>query len=223
MVSRRSIDLSAGEFSYLEGGAGPPLLFLHALGRRASDWLQIIGALEEEWRCIALDQRGHGDSVRPGEYRFHLLESDFREFVDTLGLQRFPLVAHSMGGVVGLLFAENTPERLQALVLEDTSVPMDHHEYPTIPAQPPEPVDYDWSVRRQLFAELNSPDPAWWTALPELTTPTLLIAGTRDDRDINETAEQLPDVRIVTIDVGHWIHETAPDRFLEAVNGFLHS
>lgn len=100
---------------------------------------------------------------------------------------------------------------------------MDRHEYATIPAQPPEPVDYDWSARRQLFVELNSPDLAWWTALSELTTPTLLIAGTRDDRDVNETAEQLPDVRIVTIDVGHWIHETEPDRFLQAVNGFLHS
>lgn len=223
MVSRRSVVLSAGEFSYLEAGDGPPLLFLHALGRSASDWLQIIGDLEDDWRCIALDQRGHGDSVHPGEYRFHLLESDFREFVDELGLERFSLVAHSAGGVVGLLFAESTPERLRSLVLEDTSAPIDRHEYPTVPPEPPEPVGYDWEARRQLFEELLSPDPVWWTALREVTTPTLLIAGTRDDPDINETADQLPDARIVTIDVGHWIHETEPDRFLDAVHGFLRS
>lgn len=221
MASRRSLHLSAGEFSYLEAGDGPPLLFLHALGRSASDWLQIIEALEEDWRCVALDQRGHGDSVHTGEYRYGLLEKDFREFVDALGLNRFDLVAHSMGGVVGLLFAERTPDRLKSLILEDTTAPMDRHEYPTVPGEPDQPVDYDWEARRQLFEELNSPDPTWWNALPQVTTRTLLIAGSRADRDLEETTEQMPEVRLVTIEAGHWIHETEPERFLDVVTGFL--
>lgn len=221
MVSRRSVQLSAGEFSYLEAGEGPPLVFLHALARSASDWLHIIEALEDDWRCIAVDQRGHGKSVHTDQYQFGLLETDFREFADTLGLDRFSLVAHSMGAVVGLLFAERTPERLSSLVLEDTTVPMDRHGYPTVPAEPPDPVDYDWEARVQLFEQLNSPDPTWWTALAQVTTRTLLIAGTQGDRDLEKTAQQLPDAQMVTIEVGHWIHETAPDRFLEVVRGFL--
>lgn len=200
MVSRRSVHLSAGEFSYLEAGEGPPLVFLHALARSASDWLHIIEALEHDWRCIALDQRGHGDSVHTDQYGFERLEGDFREFADTLGLDRFSLIAHSMGGVVALLFAERTPERLSALVLEDTTVPMQRHEYPAVPAEPPDPVDYDWQARVQLFKELNSPDPTWWTALSQVTTPTLLIAGSHADRDLEETAQQLPDVHMETID-----------------------
>ena len=221
MVSRRSVQLSAGEFSYLEAGDGPPLVFLHALARSASDWLRVIEALEDDWRCLALDQRGHGKSVHAGQYQFGLLETDFREFVDTLGLDRFSVIAHSMGGVVALLFAERTPERLSSLVLEDTTVPMDRHEYPAVPAKPPDPVGYDWEARIQLFEELNSPDPTWWTALSQVSTRTLLIAGTQGDRDLEETAQQLPDVHMVTIGVGHWIHETTPDRFLEVVKGFL--
>jgi pimeloyl-ACP methyl ester carboxylesterase len=220
MVSRRSVQLSAGEFSYLEAGEGPELVFLHALGRSASDWLRIIEALEDDWRCIALDQRGHGKSIHTDQYQFGLLENDCREFVDTLGLDRFSLIAHSMGAVVALLFAERTPERLSSLVLEDTTV-MQRQEYPAVPDEPPDPVDYDWEARVQLFEELNSPDPTWWTALAQVTTRTLLIAGTHADRDLDETAEQLPDVHMVTIEVGHWIHETAPDRFLEVVRGFL--
>ena len=220
-TSRVSIHLSAGEFSYLEAGEGPPLMFLHALGRSASDWLPVFDALRTDWRCIALDQRGHGRSVRTDEYRFRLLERDFREFVDILQLPAFSLIAHSMGGVVGILFAEKTPGRVESLVLEDTTAPMERHEYPPVPAEPPEPVDYDWRVRRQIFEELNSPDPTWWDSLPHITTRTLLIAGTPGDRDLEETAEQLPDVRVVTIEAGHWIHESEPKRFLEVVQGFL--
>ncbi|HSM44587.1 MAG TPA: alpha/beta fold hydrolase, partial [Acidimicrobiia bacterium] len=100
MVSRRSVQLSAGEFSYLEAGEGPPLVFLHALARSASDWLHIIEALEDDWRCIAVDQRGHGKRVHAGHYGFVQLENVFREFVDKLGLDRFSVIAHSMGGVV---------------------------------------------------------------------------------------------------------------------------
>lgn len=221
MASQRSVDLTAGEFSYLETGDGPPLVFLHALGRSASDWLHVIEGLQADWRCIALDQRGHGRSVHTNEYRFELLERDFREFVDALHLASFSLIAHSMGGVVALLFAERTPDQVESLVLEDTTAPMKRHEYPTVPAEPPEPVDYDWTVRRQIFEELNSPDPTWWDSLPQVTTRTLLIAGTQGDRDLEETAEQLPDVETVTIETGHWIHESEPKRFLEVVQGFL--
>jgi pimeloyl-ACP methyl ester carboxylesterase len=221
VVSRRSVDLTAGEFSYIEAGEGPPLVFLHALGRSGSDWLRIIEALQVDWRCIALDQRGHGRSVRTDQYSFELLERDFREFVDAMHLPTFSLVAHSMGGVVGMLFAERTPERIHSLVLEDTTAPMARHEYPTVQDEPPEPVDYDWNARRQIFEDLNSPDPAWWDSLPQISARTLLIAGTGGDRDLEETAGQLSDVEMVNIETGHWIHETEPRRFLEALEGFL--
>lgn len=99
---------------------------------------------------------------------------------------------------------------------------MERHKYPTVLAEPPEPVDYDWNARRQIFEELNSPDPAWWDSLPQVTTRTLLIAGRLGDRDLEETAEQLQNARMVTIEAGHWIHESEPKRFLEVVKGFLH-
>lgn len=221
LVGRGSVDLSAGRFSYLDAGEGPPLVFLHALGRSASDWLQVVDVLKRDWRCFAFDQRGHGDSVHTDRYRFELLENDFREFVDSLGLNQFTLIAHSMGGVVALLFAEKTPDRLSSLVLEDTTAPMDHHEYPTVPPEPPEPVDYDWEARRQLFEELSSPDPSWWTALPQVTTRTLLISSTQEARDVEETAERIPDLRIVEVEAGHWIHETERASFLAVVTDFL--
>lgn len=218
---RASVDLSSGAFSYLEAGDGPPLVFLHALGRRASDWNHIIGELKEDWRCLALDQRGHGDSVHTEQYRFGLMENDFREFVDALNLDRFALIAHSMGGVVGLLFAVKTPSRLTSFVLEDTTAPMDHHDYPSIPPYPTEHVDYDWEARRQLFEELSAPDPVWLRSLPQLTARTLLITSTQDESDVEETARLMPDVQTVKVETDHWIHQNEPEKFLATVKIFL--
>ncbi len=126
-----------------------------------------------------------------------------------------------MGGVVGLLFVEKTPERVEQLVLEDTTAPMEGHEYPTVPSVPPEPVDCDWRARQQIFQELNSPDPIWWESLPQASGRTQLIAGTQGDQDLEETSERLPNAQLTTIEAGHWIHENEPRRFIEVVEDFL--
>lgn len=221
MATRLTLQLPAGEFSYLESGQGDPIVFLHALGRDATDWLRVLEAMHSRWRCIALDQRGHGESVWPGEYSFDLLEDDLRAFADSLELERFVLVAHSMGGTVGWLFAERTPQRLEALIIEDTPVPTGRQSYPEPPDSPPEPVSYDWKARRQLFQQLNSPDPSWWASLPEVRTWTLLIAGGTSDQELDRTASTLPHSELVSIPVGHWIHESEPERFVEAIQSFL--
>ena len=51
------------------------------------------------------------------------MDADFRAFVDALQLDRFSLVAHSMGANVAWLFAARTPERVERLVIEDTAPP----------------------------------------------------------------------------------------------------
>jgi pimeloyl-ACP methyl ester carboxylesterase len=221
VIRRRSLLIPAGEFSYLEFGEGDPLVFLHALGRSASDWAPVMEAMADRWCCLALDQRGHGDSPCSGEYTFEVMEQDFRAFVDGLGLDRFFLVAHSMGGTVGWLFAQKTPERLRRLVFEDTPPPSDRHTYPDIADTPPEPVTYDWEARRQLFRQLNAPDPSWWANIERVTTPTLFIAGSDKNDDLQNSARRLPDSKLIVIETGHWIHETQPAAFIAAIRAFL--
>ena len=62
VIRRRSLPISACEFSYLESGDGDPLVFLHALGRSASDWASVMEAMADRWWCLALDQRGQRDT-----------------------------------------------------------------------------------------------------------------------------------------------------------------
>lgn len=221
MITKSSLKLPAGGFSYLEAGEGEPVVFLHALGRSAADWTTVIEAISDGRRCLALDQRGHGDSLRCAEYSFESMEQDLRSFVDRLGLNRFFLVAHSMGGTVGWLFAESTPQRLAGLVLEDTAPPSGRRPFLQIPGTPPEPVEYDWEARRQLFRQLNYPDPSWWADVEKVTAPTLVIAGSAHDAELEEATRRLPYGNLITIEAGHWIHETRPEAFVAAIQTFF--
>lgn len=219
---RRSwLRLPAGDFSYLEVGEGDPVVFLHALGRSAVDWTTIMEGMSDRWRCLALDQRGHGRSVRCGDYTFESMEADLLAFADTLDLDQFSLVAHSMGGTVGWLFAQGAPDRLIKMVQEDTAPPFGRGGYPEVPGTPPEPVDYDWEARRQLFRQLNSPDPSWWAGIEKVTTPTLIIAGSTNQEELTQAAARLPYGSLTTIEAGHWIHGTQPIDFMQTVRAFL--
>lgn len=221
MLQRHALTLPAGRFSYLESGSGDPVVLLHALGRSAADWTTVMKRLSERWRCIALDQRGHGHSCRPGVYSFERLEADLRAFVDQLELDRFALLAHSMGATAAWIFAQRSPERLDRLIIEDTPPPVGGGAVPAVPEAPPEPVDYDWSARRQLLEQLGSPDEGWWNELANVTAPTLLISGGTDTARHATATRVLPMGELVTIPAGHWVHGTDPDAFVDIVHRFL--
>lgn len=70
--------------------------------------------------------------------------------------------------------------------------------------------------------QLVGPDPAWLEGLGRITAPTLVLSdGEGSPVNAREVAARIPGARLVTIDVGHLIHTTARDRFLQAVDTFL--
>ena len=88
------------------------------------------------------------------------------------------LLGHSMGGTVASLAAAHSPAGLLGLVLEDSVPPREGVHLPE-PARPahPEALPYDWQLVPKIFAQLEAPDPAWWTSLARISVPTLVIAG----------------------------------------------
>jgi esterase len=110
-------------FRYLDWGTKGqrPILFLHGGALTAHTWDLCCLALRDEFHCIALDQRGHGDSdwAPDADYSIAAQREDVRGFVDELGLDRFVLVGMSMGAINALAFAVNYAEKLSALVLID--------------------------------------------------------------------------------------------------------
>jgi len=117
------VPVDALHLNYLDWGTAgqPPILFLHGGSLTAHTWDMCCLALRDAFHCVALDQRGHGDSDWPAEldYSVAAQKGDIKGFADRLGWTRFALVGMSMGGLNGLAFAEAYPQRVTALVMVD--------------------------------------------------------------------------------------------------------
>ena len=108
---------------YVEWGdpQAPAIVLLHGLRSYARTWEPVVAALSDRYRLIALDHRGRGESDwdPAEEYFIGSYVSDVEQFADALGLTRFVLVGHSMGGATALVYAGRHPERVRLLVVED--------------------------------------------------------------------------------------------------------
>ena len=110
-------------FRYLDWGKQGlrPILFLHGGALTAHTWDLCCLALRDEFHCMALDQRGHGDSdwAPDANYSIAAQRDDVKGVADGLGLDGFVLVGMSMGAINALAYATHYPETLSALVLID--------------------------------------------------------------------------------------------------------
>jgi pimeloyl-ACP methyl ester carboxylesterase len=200
----------------------PPVVLLHGLGSGARTWATFQQHLLPR-RSIALDLPGHGTSPHRPAYSF---ESMAKEVLADLDHAVVDVVGHSLGGGVAQFMAMWAPERIRRLVIEDAAPPPhEPAELTAPPAEPPDPVDFDWAVVEPIFREIRSPHPAWWSGLPTITADTLWIAGgpvSHVDQDrLAEAVNAMPSAKVVTIQVGHHIHREAPDEFAGAVLPFL--
>ena len=111
----------AGKLTVDDGGTGEAVMFVHSLAGNTGHWSGQLEHLRKTRRGVALDLRGHGRSDAPknGEYSIERQSEDVGAVADLLGLQRFALVGHSMGGGVALVYAGAHPGRVTHLLLAD--------------------------------------------------------------------------------------------------------
>ncbi|MCL4243359.1 MAG: alpha/beta hydrolase [Dehalococcoidia bacterium] len=96
-----------------------PVVLLHGGTNHARIWDSTARALAPNFRVIALDQRGHGESAWAAFYSTEEMAQDLDRFVSALRLDDFDLVGHSMGGMNALVYAAGRPSRLRRLVIVD--------------------------------------------------------------------------------------------------------
>jgi pimeloyl-ACP methyl ester carboxylesterase len=118
-MSDRVINTTGAAIRIEESGAGEPaLIFLHYWGGSSRTWRIVIDRLGDHCRCIALDQRGWGASVATdGRYDLSVMADDVEAVAGQLGLRRYVLIGHSMGGKVAQMIAARRPKELVGLVL----------------------------------------------------------------------------------------------------------
>lgn len=111
-------------FHYLDWGeTGTPILFLHGGGLTAHTWDCAAVMLSDRFRCVALDQRGHGDSEwSPAiDYRIAAHVGDIEGFIETMRLERPILVGQSMGGLNSIAYAIRHSDAMRAMVIVDVA------------------------------------------------------------------------------------------------------
>lgn len=117
---RKEVTLSHGRTRYLEAGAGHPVVLLHGAGMAggADDWRPALHPLSAHFRVLALDFIGWP----PGDTRdnldaFPYLTDFVREFQDAMELPSSHIVGATMGGWIAGLFAYESPNRVDKLVM----------------------------------------------------------------------------------------------------------
>ena len=116
----RARDVKAGgvDTFVLEAGAGPPVVLLHGLGATNSSMLPPLWDLATDYRVVAPDLPGFGDSGKPiRSYDAGYFGRWVIELLDELGIERAHLVGNSLGGRISVEAALLAPERIDRLVL----------------------------------------------------------------------------------------------------------
>ena len=97
----------------------PPLLLVHGGLDHGRSWDVIAEGLRDDYRIMALDLRGHGDSewAKASSYPLPDFVADVYEFLRQQQIERTRIIAHSMGGAVSLLLAGTFPAMVEKLVV----------------------------------------------------------------------------------------------------------
>lgn len=107
-----------------QGRGDPSLVFLHYWGGSSRTWKHVTAGLAPSFHTVAVDHRGWGRSDAPAAgYALADLAADADGVIAALGLTRYVLVGHSMGGKVAQLMASRRPAGLAGLVLVAPSPP----------------------------------------------------------------------------------------------------
>jgi pimeloyl-ACP methyl ester carboxylesterase len=117
-IERVELSFHGQRVQFTIAGQGPPVVLIHGVAGRASQWDQIVELLADTHTVLAPDLLGHGESAKPrGDYSLGAHASGIRDLLVGLNIERASIVGHSLGGGIAMQFAYQFPERCERLVL----------------------------------------------------------------------------------------------------------
>lgn len=190
-----------------ESGAGDPVLMIHGFASShfvnwvAPGWFKTLA--DAGYRCIALDNRGHGassSSYEPADYGPDLMASDAAALLSHLGIPRAHVMGYSMGSRISAYLALNRPDLVATLVLGGLGAGLVEGVGDWDPiaaallADDPATVSHPRGKAFRAFADQTRSDRRALAACIErsrveltpaevarIAQPTLIAVGTRDD------------------------------------------
>jgi 3-oxoadipate enol-lactonase len=167
-------DLPQARIHYALSGDNslPALVLSNSLGTNFSIWDAQVPELETHFRLLRYDMRGHGQSSVPmPPYSVPELAADVLALADFLGIDRFHLCGLSIGGMIGMSIALQSPARLKKLILCSTAAKIGTFE--------------SWNtriemVRTQGMKEIaRATPPRWFTPNFQNSSPQVIAAVVR--------------------------------------------
>jgi pimeloyl-ACP methyl ester carboxylesterase len=202
-----------------------------------------VAALRDRWRCIAWDERGHGQTeTTPDPFTYWDSASDLFGLLDHLGIERAVLAGMSQGGFLSMRAALTAPERVRALVLMDTQPGVEDPEKAagydqligawTSPDGPPQEVVDTVSA---IILGPGCTDAARWMDAAKAIPPDTVrqIYTTLMGRD--DVTSRVPELTMpalvihgaedlaIPVDTARWLVDTLPDGELVVIDGAGHA
>ena len=123
-IEHRTLRLSRLSLHVASAGSGFPVVLLHGWPQTWHEWRKLMPLLADNYRLIAPDLPGLGDSSRPADgYDKKTLAQDLREMCEQLQLERFHLVGHDWGGPTAFALACAIPAAVRTLSILDVTIP----------------------------------------------------------------------------------------------------
>ncbi len=162
MESGRAAEVEDRRLAWRTVGQGPPLLLVNGYAATGADWdPAFLDGLAASFAVICPDNRGVGDSeLGDSELTIDGMAADLERMLDSLGIERLPVVGWSMGGFVAQRLAERAPGRVATLALLATD-PGGSDSVPATPEAWARLTDHSGTPREQatrLISLLFPPD-----------------------------------------------------------------
>lgn len=124
----RTMDLDGLRYSYVDEGAGDPLLFVHGNPTWSFAWRCFIRELSPAYRCVAVDHIGMGLSDHPRDYEYRIARhiDNLCRLIEELDLSDITLIGHDWGGCIGMGAAVRLPGRFRRFVMMNTAAFRSH-------------------------------------------------------------------------------------------------
>jgi pimeloyl-ACP methyl ester carboxylesterase len=226
---------------YATFGRGEPVVMIHGGLANSNYWAHQVRALQNRYRVIVLDSRGHGRSSRDAQpYGYDLMASDVIALMDYLKVGKAAIIGWSDGAIIGLDIAMKNPDRVSRLFafaansdpsgVADISksdvfnafVARAGEEYKRLS---PTPGEYSAFVDESKKMWDTQPK---WTAddLAKIKTPTWIVDGDRDEAIKRENTEfmaaSIPNAGLlIQPQVSHFSFLQDPQQFSNDVLHFL--
>lgn len=227
---------------YAAYGSGAPVILLHGGMGNSGNWgYQVPALVENGYRAVVIDSRGHGRSTRDAQsYSYDLMASDVLTVMDTLELEKTAFVGWSDGACTALILAAQFPERVAGVFFFACNMdPSGTREFEFTPV-----IGRCLSRHKKDYAQLSStPDqfdevfeavglmqrtqPNYSAKdLSKISVPVAIVQSEHDEFIKHEHAEYLacsiPDAEFIhLLGVSHFAPLQRPEQFNHAILTFL--